>query len=270
MKFFSFVLLLSSINSFSQSDSICDNLDTVNFYLINEIHPGNTYKINGQIVGKEEQLKFVERNEAIWTCCPCVLKSFSSEGYQVKQRVCCPNMNVGWQKEYFPNGNLKFAGQFKENPQRNQRTGDMVKNGKWQYYSIAGDTAWTELWDNGTFLRQIPEQKVSEIWKVDVTLEGISVDTLEVPLHLINKLKFTPKFKNSNHASNLSLSIRVIAVGFKQIEGTYTLSEFKMLDFKSLIENEGIKEGTLISFDLSILDNDKWIQRVWLSIQNYS
>jgi hypothetical protein len=120
----------------------------------------------------------------------------------IRKSVSCTDCGVGWFKTYYKNGNLELTGEYKENPTGNwddiwDRGYCSVPDGKWTYFKENGDTLYSEFWDNGVFVKQVPEQTKVEIWDIEIQLNGKDADTLSIPIVNIGDLIIKPKYKNS-------------------------------------------------------------------------
>ena len=85
----------------------------------------------------------------------------------LSEGVYCTDCGVGFFKEFYPDGNVKLSGKYKENPTGNWKNYNcQVEHGQWVYFKENGDTLYSEYWNNGEFIKQVPEQSKMEIWKV--------------------------------------------------------------------------------------------------------
>ena len=173
--------------AFGQSDSsnVYKKLETKKFYSVGlssqTINGKRTYNVNGKKVSKSKYDKYKSTWKDMETCCPCVLKSYDENEILIREAVSCTDCEVGHFKEFYPNGTIKLQGRFKENPTGNweniwDRGYCNVPDGQWLYFNKNGDTLYSEFWENGEFVKQEPEQKTNEIWKVELTLNGESAD----------------------------------------------------------------------------------------------
>ena len=110
---------------------------------------------------------------------------------------------MGSFKEYYSNGQVKLSGRFKENPTGNWDDivglGFSVPDGEWIYYNEHGKKSCIpEYWEDGYFIKQIPEQGKTEIWKVDLTLNGESIEQKTLTPDQLKDLTITPRFKNQH------------------------------------------------------------------------
>ena len=172
MKYISLLLLLVTVTtSVAQSDSsVYKKLETRKFYDVScekETRNGkSTYTVNDKKVSKSTYNKYSSTWENMETCCPCILKSYDEHDVLLSEAVSCTDCGVGVFKNYYPNGKVSLTGSYKENP-----TGDWdnifyrgycnVPVGAWTYFDTNGDTLYTEFWQDGEFIKQVPEQETN-------------------------------------------------------------------------------------------------------------
>ena len=251
--FIAYSLMLSnSINLCAQIDDIntvYKDLEVVKFYSVSmsSSRDGgrNTYTVNNKKVSKSIYDKYHDTWEDMSTCCPCILKSYDENDVLLSEAVSCTDCGVGYYKEFYPNGKLKLKGQFKENPTDDwndiyKRGYCSVMDGKWLFYNVGGEVEYIEIWDGGEFIKQVPESGKAEIWKVELLLNGMVVDTQKVALNEFHKLEVLPFYKNSTESAELEIKLRVI--GRKFIEKEVMLHEFKNINIHDLIEKAAISE----------------------------
>src|SRR5687767_13996363 len=117
---FSVLFLLS--NAFGQRDSssVYKNLKTKKFYRVNTssqtTDSHTTYTVNGNEVCREYYQKYHSTWDNMANCCPCILQSYDENDVLLTEAVSCTDCLVGWYKEYYPSGQLKVIGHYKENP----------------------------------------------------------------------------------------------------------------------------------------------------------
>jgi len=240
------IILLKLIlgHTFGQTDSgsIYKNLKTKKVYNVGLSSFGNgTYEVNGKAVSKETYEKFASFRDNFSTCCPCKLKYFDENEILIREVVSCTDCGVGSFKEYYPNGQVRESGQYKENPTGNwdsifYRGYCSVRVGQWQYFNEKGDFIYSEIWDNGNFIEQTPEQKNMEIWDVECTMNGESVKNSTLTSAQFKQLVITPKFKNSSRDSvNLTLKVNFFAAGRFFAEKPFSMDEFKEINLDKLL-----------------------------------
>ena len=233
------------------------------------------YKLDGKKISKSTYDKYKPNWDILESCCPCLLKYYDKKDILLREIVSCTDCGVGDFKEFFPNGNVKLSGQYKENNSGNwdwktiQKRGYCsVPNGKWTYFNKKGDTLYSEFWKNGEFIKQVPELRKNEIWKVDLTLHGESVENRSLTIDQVRQLIITPKFKNSSKIdTNFTVKFEVSAVGFKQNEKTFSIENFKTIHVLEILSEVGIPLEKA-SFFLSVFNKDKIIGNFYLNIVN--
>jgi antitoxin component YwqK of YwqJK toxin-antitoxin module len=203
------ILTIAFGQSFGQSDgaTVYKGLQTKEYYSIllspQEINGKVVYKANGKEVSKFIYDKYHSKYKNMETCCPCILKSYDENDVLLREEVSCTDCRVGWFKIYYSNGKVKLAGQYKENPTGNweniyERGFCNIPEGEWSYFNENGDKLYSEFWKDGVFIKQIPEQKKTEIWRVELTLKGEKIDKQALTANEVKEIIVTPKFKNSH------------------------------------------------------------------------
>lgn len=257
------------------STTIYKNLETKKFYsvsLSSQITKSKSiYKVNGKKVSKSTYNKYKSTWINMKTCCPCILKSYDENDVLISEAVSCTDCKVGWFKSYWANGNLKLTAYYKENPTGNwndiwKRGYCSVRNGKWTYYDVNGNTLYSEFWENGVFVKQEPEQNEVEIWKVEIKLFGQDASTLSIPIDKVGDLAIEPKYKNSKTASKVIIKFEVSAIGFGINEKEFTLESFKEIDVKAMLLEVGIPNDKTATFILSVYSDEKLVKRFFLNL----
>ena len=269
---------------FGQTDTgtVYKNLKTKKVQTVNlalHIAGDTTYTVNGKEVSKRIYEKYSSKWDNMETCCPCIFKAYN-KGRLTREGVACVatgvDAGVGWFKDYYKNGNIKLSGTYKENP-----TGDWknlcnrgycnIPHGQWTYFSENGDTLYSEFWDNGEFIKQVPEQNKVEIWKVELMLDGQKVDKEQlIPKEQVKNLKIIPKYKNRNTNSELYISFECVSENCDiRYCGGYTIESLKSIDVDymlSLASATEDKVGILI-FELNVHSGHKWVSSFFLKIE---
>lgn len=273
------ILTIAFGKAFGQTDTttVYKGLETKKFYSVglssNTINGRGTYEVNGKKVAQSTYEKYMSTWENMKTCCPCILKTYDEKDVLIKEAVSCTDCGVGVFTEFYPNGKVKLSGRYKENPTGNwddlwKRGFCNVRDGKWTYFNENGDTLYAEYWQDGKFIKQIPEQNKTEIWKIDLTLKGEIIDQQILTIEQVKELVVTPKFKNS-HRDNVKLTINfeVSAVGHKQNKKTFTLESFKSIDVNKMLSDVGIPADKKTTFMLEVCNNGTIIARYYLNIK---
>ena len=273
-----FLLLLIHLTVFGQRDSnsIYLGLDT-NIYsavsLSNQIVNGvSIYKVNGKPTTKVVYDKYKNSWGNMSNCCPCYLKTYDIKEKIQTERVACQDCSVGSYTLYTKKGKVKLTGSYKENPTGNwdnlwERGYCSVKDGQWTYYNNREEIQYKEIWDNGSFIKQIPEQSKMEIWDINMTLNKVNVDTQSIKLADVKNLIFLPQFKNSNTKVNLMISVTVSAIGHKENTNSFKISDFKNIDVKQMLNEVGISVDESFRVSILIQNKRKLIKRFNLKIE---
>ena len=276
------LLTFTNLQVFGQSDSptIYKKLSTKMMYSVgvsfHTINGKAVYKLDGKKVSKSTYDKYKPNWDNLESCCPCLLKYYDKNEILLREIVSCTDCGVGDFKEFYPNGKVKLSGQYKENNSGNwdwktiQKRGYCsVPTGKWNYFNKKGDTLYSEFWKNGEFIKQVPELNKNEIWKVDLTLNGESVENRSLTIDQVRQLVITPKFKNSSKIdTNFTVKFEVTAVGFKQNEKTFSIENFNTINVLEILSEVGIPSEKATYFILTVFNNDKSIESFRLTIVN--
>lgn len=263
---------------FGQSDSstIYKALETKKYYAVGlstQTTNGKvTYQVKGKKVSKSTYDKFQSTYKNMETCCPCILKFYDENDYLFREAVYCTDCRVGAFKEFYPNGKVKLSGRYKENPSENwddiwTRGFCDVLDGQWTYFNKKGDTLFSEFWKDGKFIKQVPEQKLTEIWDVELTLKGETIEKQQLTVEQVKELVVTPKFKNSNKDKvKLTINFEVI-FGHKQKKQSFTLDSFKNIDITKMLSDLGIPSDKETTFIMEVCNNGSLIERFFLNIK---
>ena len=280
MKRFFLFITLSTIfcQAFCQLDSstIYKNLKTVTYYPLNlsaETYYGQstTYEANGKEIDKSTYEKYHSSRENWNECCPCLVKSYNEHETLLSESISCGECYVGWLKVYYPTGGVKFIGSYKENPTGNwnnipRRNYCNIKNGLWIYFEENGDTLYSELWNNGEFIKQNPEQNITEIWDIELSLNEQIIDTQTIAINQIGNLKITPKYKNNNTNSNLTIKFEVSANGHIVNNKSFSLNSFNSIDVSAMLLEVGIPKEKKTSYNLYVYNDNKHLIRYSLNV----
>lgn len=271
---YSTLLILLTITQyiFSQGDttSFYKNLETKKFYSVDlESSSMNSekiiYKVNDKEVNESNYLKYKSTWENMTNCKPCILQYYDENNVLLREAVAYTDAQVGYFKEYYPNGQIRLNGFYKENTTENwddlcRRNLCNVPVSTWTYYNEKGEILYTEQWDNGTFIQQRPEQNKLEIWKVEMTLNDELITNQTLTSTQVNELVITPKFKNSyREGINLTIDFKASTIGRKNIQLATTLEELKTIDIENKLIENGYKSNDKIMYDLFVYNNNNSI-----------
>ncbi|MFH0895195.1 MAG: hypothetical protein V2A54_12235 [Bacteroidota bacterium] len=274
------ILFLSlGLNTFSQSDSssVYGKLETRKYYNVGlsseTINGKQVYKANGKKVSQSVYNYYNNTRKNIDLCRPCILKMYDENDLLVREIVQYSDCGVGWFKLYFANGKVKLIGQYKENLTNDwdnlwERGYCSIYDGQWTYFDETGDTLYSEFWDKGEFIKQVPEQKKTQIWRVDLTLDSVKIKNQILSIDQIKDLKITPRYKNNNiDSTNLSMKFQVSSVGYKLNEQVFSVDSFKSIDVAKMLSDVGIPPGKKTDFTLKVYNYDKNISNFYLNVR---
>jgi len=269
------ITLFSPVYGQPDSTTVYKKLKSEKFYAVgvtsNTLNGITTYKANGKEVSKSEYKKFSSTWDNMGNCCPCILKSYDENDNLLREVVACTDCGVGWFKTYYKSGGLESTGTYKENP-----TGDWddiwnrgycsVPNGKWTYFKENGDTLYSEYWDNGSFVKQVPEQTKAELWDVEIQLNGQDANELPIPIANVGDLIILPKYKNSNKDLLITIRFDVSAIGHRPNDKEFTLESFKQIDVPAILAEVEVPLDKETSFTLTVYSNGRAFKGFYLNI----
>lgn len=134
-----------------------------------DAHFKPSYYINNKEVSRSDYNKLYNQGE----CCPCLYQSYNDSDVLIYEAVTCGECVIGKYSEFYNNGKLKVKGQFATTNQKDfdklYRSGQCdLKTGEWVYFKNNGETSYSEFWNNGIFIKQVPEQNKTEIWRTEL------------------------------------------------------------------------------------------------------
>ena len=138
--------------------SVYAKLDTLQFYdvelEVETYHGRTTYWVDRKEVTKKVYDTFNYYWENVDRCKPCFLQTLERDGRLIKEGVQYGDCNVGAWTEYYPNGQVKLRGFYKENDTGNweeiwNRELCSVKHGMWVLYDHEGNIVGMERYVNG-------------------------------------------------------------------------------------------------------------------------
>jgi len=270
--FLSILFILSFKAFIGQADTstFYKGLERKKFYSVSQsayISGGYAeYKVNDRVVDKATYDKYMATWKNMETCCPCILESYDENDVLLSESISCTDCGVGWFKEYYPNGKHRLTGKYKENPTGNGKGAWNMKYcnvevGEWIYYSENGERIYSEFWNDGTFVKQVPEQPKAEIWDFVLLLNEIKIDSQKIPIDEIKNLKVIPKYKNRNTFLDLRIEFEVSAEGYKIVKKEFSPERFKDIDVNKMLEEAGIPREEKTSFLLTAFTSDKMYWR---------
>jgi len=162
-------------------------------------------------------------------CRPCLVEYYDEKRRLTARYVQDGDCIVGKFIEYYKNGNIKVKGGFIKSTYSYRCS---YPHGEWTYYKENGAPKYKEFWNKGVFLRQLPEQKQSEIWEITLHLDDKRMDTtLNIPINVykLKDLINTPKYKNSNADPTFYIELKTSSTGRYKATHKFTLENFNEL-----------------------------------------
>lgn len=218
------------------------------------------YDLNGKATTKEVYEFYSKSFGRACRCHGCHLQWFDENENLLSEGIYDTDCPVGWNKRYYPNGNLKEITNWKRIKGKDRCS---VPHGEWVYFNENGDTLYSEFWEKGAFIKQVPEQDSCGIWDFDVMLDGIDVNNVVIPINRIRGLELKPKFKNSNTNANVIVKASFYpAIGFG--EQTIALDDFKLIKIPD--NSDKTKEEVPYELTLRLFQNGKFIEYIKLKL----
>ena len=265
------------------TNSIYKNLEIKKSYAVNlESHFVNgkavSYKVNGRGVDEKYYQKFHKANQESDKCCPCFLREYNENEILVKEGVVCGDCGVGALKKFFPSGNVRITGRFKENPTGNwddisRRGYCSIPTGTWFFYNELNGfhyLQYIEKWDNGEFIEQRPESNKPEIWDYDFLINAIKIDTQAITIADFKTSQIIPKYKNKLRFPNLTAKVSVNSFGttINVVQPQEcSIEDVGKVDIPSLIEKTGIKDSQKIHVVVAIYEKEHYLRTFYLPIK---
>lgn len=272
---FVFISVLNFSIAQLENPTIYKDLEIVKNYAVSMYSQtgsgNNIYEINNKRVSKKYFEKFEATQGSMKNCKPCILVSYDENEVLLRKGIFHGDCGVGWFESYHSNGKLKIKGSYIENP-----TGDWtdiwnrrycnIPIGKWSYFDKEEKLLFSEFWENGEFIKQVPEQKEIEIWDVDLFLNEVKIENQPISIDQINDLRFEPKYKNKNTYSNLNVKLNISSSVQKPLESQFSLVEFKNINVAEILSKSGISLDETIYFELLFLNDETFLKRFYLNV----
>jgi len=202
--------------------------------------------------------------EAIKSCTPCLVRYHEKQAVLKYEAIQFGDCFIGSYQEYFPSGEIKLRGQFRGSS-KDISDGSLNKefcsipDGKWLYYNQIGEIKAIEIWEKGEFIEQKPNSKKVEIWKVQLFLNEVEVDTSTVSIKDFHKLQVIPRYKNTYTSNALSVKLELSAVRYKTIHKSFPIEEFPSVQIKELIHELGVSDLDQVNVQAIIYDNGVYL-----------
>jgi antitoxin component YwqK of YwqJK toxin-antitoxin module len=273
------LLILSSIiikMTTAQVDSLQTDT-TLSVYkdlVSKEYYKGNTstiildgvyvYRVNDKRVDKKDYDKYQDAWNNISTCKPCILSVFDFDGRIISKGIQYTDLRAGFRIEYFPNGRVKLIGHYKENVNGDWETaqsrGVGNKDGTWTYFNEKGEKLYSELWIEGKFIKQIPEQAYPDVWFVELMFKGEKITGRTMSLEEVREIEVKPKFKNKfNEGFEIDIEFIASDIGRKQVRQKLGVSQFKAIDLRSILTNAGYKISDKVLLQVWFYNHENFI-----------
>lgn len=245
--------------------------DTLIYYQVKlRTVPGRTkgddvlYFVNDSLVSRATYSKYSASLENMKKCTPCYLKTLDIDDHVIREGLQYTDCSIGSWKEYYGDGTIKRTGEFRKNltdswNNLSQRGYCSVPDGEWNYFSEKGEFLYSETWKEGKFIKQEPEQPVTEIWDVALKFKGFEVGDKMLEMEQIKDLQVEPKFKNKLRENvNLKIKIEISAIGYKPVTQTFSIDEFKNINIPKMIADAGMPLSVQKTYILSVYNNEKY------------
>lgn len=261
--------IIGQVSGQMDSSSVYKNLKTRKFYTVSSStrtsNGEKEYNVNGKKVDKSTYNKYHSTWSSMENCTPCILKSYDENDILIRQAVQYFDCGVGWFKKYYPNGNLKLTGFYKENStgkwkNLSDRGYCNVKNSKWTYFNQNGDTLYSEFWDNGQFIKQYPEQDSIEVWEIELNLNGKRYDYNKIDIEKIIDFKIVAKFKNGNTSDNFRIEIKVPTNYNVKFKSNTTSDPFQEINAEKIFKDAKVPKDKRTSLKVLIYLDNKYVQ----------
>lgn len=208
--------------------------------------------------------------DAIKNCKPCILEKYDTNNRLIRRAVQYTDCIVGLYQEYYPNGQMKINGQTKEHASGDwQDVLCMKMVGEWTYYNLNGSILKKEIWKEGEFIKELPEQPLNEIWKVELQLNNKKIIEDEpIDLSDINKIEVVPFFKNKSKAGiNIADTLVISAIGKRDIKIGFTNEKIFNLNIKDLMISRGFNLSQKNSYKIRIYNNNIIYTSIWFRVK---
>lgn len=266
----------------TEADSVYSLLKPIKFYNLTSSFDTISGELNYELYDIKRRgfsaWKYGRASKKLNNCCPCLIQYYDQKKKLILEDVICGECNVGISKTYYPNGKLKESGQYKTSQSVTfteifEEGNCSVKEGNWLYFNPQGELLYTELWKDGEFVKQSPEQAKREIWKVDLLLNNENATVKQLLKSDFNNLKVVPRFKNSNSKTDdlsLVLKAQTTREKFKRYSDTIAFQSFETFSLDTFLSKYDIGFQHKPKFYLSLLSPEERIIYFELDIQQNS
>jgi hypothetical protein len=232
------------------------------------------YQFNGQWTDKYtyDSLQKKSKQYDIGKCVPCYLMEYNNDVlvYEGLRYMDCV---FGRVIDYLSDGRLNYIGHFKDFPFSDsiKSTGNncAIKHGEWIYFNERGDTTYKELWEDGVFLFQKPEQDIAEIWRVDFMLDDSLLRRGSyISINDFKKIKIQPQFKNKCRKNlNLFCTIETSVIMKKMIKAKAYYDDLAIVSLEKMIKAGGYLPTDEIEVKINIYNHQHFISYLSLKLK---
>jgi hypothetical protein len=222
------------------------------------------YQVDGATVDSIQYSECQKNHLLMTNCQPCWSKVYDEEGMLLYEAATYTDCFIGGYRSYYPSGKVKTRGQFRSQAVRDSTETILpgtcsIKTGDWVYYQEDGTIDYEEIWNNGQFLQQIPNQEKSEVWAIDLTFFGgkFAPETATLRFDMVNKLTIQPLYKNANRAAEVTGVIEISCANHPSKSSEFTPTSFPYLDLNSLLpkDNNWKREDLLVALKFYVDSN---------------
>lgn len=154
-------------------------LDTIKTYSFHSSYSYNNGKpihmINNKVVSFQVYNKFQNEHKKIADCKPCILKLYNVDDVILSEMVAYYSTPIDWVKTYHLNNKIKSTEQFIFSDSIfNEKIlfiTPFVMDGESKFYDTLGNYTYSEFWNKGTFIKQVPLQSFNEAIKSKLFLD---------------------------------------------------------------------------------------------------
>lgn len=229
-----------------------------------------TYSINGKTISKEEYDKKYNAQKIYEECAPCYLRTFKNQAL-VSEGTFYKTCPVDRIVNYDTSGKISSILNFMTNAEKGWITYSIHNCGSYHgssyYMDSTGDTLYQEIWEEGQFIRQVPEQKINKVWKVDITSNGYKIGDDPIDLREVENLLFKFHYKNSSAEKTIPQILTM--VDGKRLHGIIPLTaeHFKTLNLKNNKTIKSSASGRLVKLTFYIYTDSILPQTIELLIK---
>lgn len=233
------------------------------------------YQFNGKWIDKYTYDSLQEKSKQydIGKCLPCYLMEYNND-VLVYEGVRYMDCVFGRVIDYLSNGRINYIGHFKDFPYfdsiKSIRNYCAIKHGEWIYFNEREDTAYKELWEDGVFLFQKPEQDIAEIWRVDFMLDDSLLRRESyININDFKKIKVQPQFKNKSRKKlNLFCTIETSVIVKQTIKAKAYYNDLAIVSLENMIKAGGYLATDEIQVSINLYNNQEFVSSLSLKLKS--